>query len=104
MQRTRVAANFHGAPTGDIMPFLIVWLCGAVLVGILAAKRHRSVLGWVLFSLILSPLFGALFVLALGEAPPLALDKPAEDPLAPMTRIGKPQVEGPTSSGETRLK
>jgi hypothetical protein len=75
------------------MAFLIVWLCGAVLVGILAAKRHRSVFGWVLFSLILSPLLGALFVLALGEAPSLVLHRSAEDPLAPMTRIGKPQAE-----------
>jgi hypothetical protein len=38
----------------------------SVAVGLLANRYHRSGLGWFVFSLLLTPLLGFVFVLALG--------------------------------------
>lgn len=46
------------------------WILFLVLVAIMAHKRHRSMLGWVLFGVFFSPIFPILFLLALGSLPP----------------------------------
>jgi hypothetical protein len=47
------------------MEALILWLGFSIAIGILASRRGRSGIGWFLFSLILSPLLGLIFVLVL---------------------------------------
>ena len=45
----------------------LVWAILSVCVGCAADKRGRSFGGWLVFSLLLSPLIGAIAVLLLGE-------------------------------------
>lgn len=45
----------------------IIWIAFAFLVGSMAKKRGRSFAGWFLFSLVLSPVIGIIFVLICGE-------------------------------------
>jgi len=49
------------------MEFLIIWLFGALIVGIVASKRGRSGAGYFFLSLIVSPLLVLLLVLLLGS-------------------------------------
>ena len=49
------------------MEIVFVWLVFSALVGFFAGQRGRSGLGWFLFSLILSPLLGLLFVAVLTD-------------------------------------
>ena len=44
--------------------FLTIWIIGAIVAGILASRKNRSVSGWVLGSLLLTPLI-VLILLAL---------------------------------------
>jgi hypothetical protein len=46
------------------MEILIFWILASVAVGIWGSNKGRSGFGWFLFSLLLSPLLGALFVAA----------------------------------------
>jgi hypothetical protein len=48
------------------MEIALFWLFFAVIVGVIAANRGRSGFGWFLLSLVISPLLGAVLVLALG--------------------------------------
>jgi hypothetical protein len=43
------------------------WL--VILTGIMAHKRNRSVILWVLISIFFTPLFAPIYLLALGPAP-----------------------------------
>lgn len=45
----------------------LVWCVLSICVGLAADKRNRSFGGYFLLSLLLSPLVGIAFVLALGE-------------------------------------
>lgn len=47
------------------MEVFIIWLVFAFIVGIAASSRGRSGAGWFALSVIISPLIGILFVLAL---------------------------------------
>lgn len=49
------------------MDIFLFWLLGSILVAVFASKKGRSGFGWFLFSVCLSPLFGFLFVLILGD-------------------------------------
>lgn len=57
------------------MALFAFWCLAAIAVGVWAANRGRSGVGWWLFSMLLSPLLGAIFVavspnLAPGKAAP----------------------------------
>ncbi len=45
------------------MELFILWLLLAVAVGVLASNRGRNGFGWFLFSMLLSPLLGVIFLL-----------------------------------------
>lgn len=49
------------------MEILFFYLVFTILVAILAAKRNRNVFGYILLSLIFSPLISGLLLLILGE-------------------------------------
>ncbi len=49
------------------MEFVFFWIIFMILVGIMASKRNRSVIGWLAIAFFLTPLAGILFLLALGE-------------------------------------
>ncbi len=49
------------------MDYFIFWFGLSIAVGILAGRRGRSGFGWFLFSIVLSPLLGVIFVLVLGR-------------------------------------
>jgi len=46
----------------------LIWFGLAVVVGFLAARYDRSILGWVLLALLISGLIAALLLLVLGQA------------------------------------
>lgn len=48
------------------MVFLL-WIVGSIFVGIFADRYGRSVFGWFLLSLLISPLLSALLLLLIGE-------------------------------------
>lgn len=48
------------------LAFIIFWLGFSIAAAILASRYNRSGFGWFLFSLLLSPLLGFIFVLACG--------------------------------------
>lgn len=48
------------------MEIVFFWIMLSIAVGILAARYERSAIGWVLFALILSPVLGFAFLLAVG--------------------------------------
>ena len=59
------------------MELIIIWLVGALIVGVLAERYQRSGGGWFLFSLLLSPLLTGLLLLAAGrKGPPEANAEP----------------------------
>ena len=45
-----------------------IYLGFYILVAIMAAKRQRSQLGWILISILITPLFAAILLLVLGDA------------------------------------
>ena len=47
---------------------LFSWILFTVLVGVAAATRNRSVIGWVVGSFFISPFFALLFILILGHS------------------------------------
>ena len=47
------------------MEILFLWLVASIVIGVVAACRGRSGVGWFLFSLLLSPLFGFILVVCL---------------------------------------
>lgn len=47
------------------MEIVVFWLGFTVVVGVLASRKQRSVFGWVLLSLIVSPLIAGLLLLVL---------------------------------------
>jgi hypothetical protein len=54
---------------GDVVDTVVAifFLVGfSIAVGLLASRYNRSSLGWFLFSIVLTPVLGVLFVLALG--------------------------------------
>ena len=50
------------------MEFLIGWVVFTILVGVMASNYGRSVIGWVLLSLVLSPLIGFVGLLVAGKS------------------------------------
>lgn len=48
------------------MEFLLFWVVFVVLIGIWAHKWNRNAFGWAVLSFFISPLLGALFLLASG--------------------------------------
>lgn len=50
-----------------MMLFLTIWFIGAIVAGILASRKNRSVGGWVIGSLLLTPLI-VLILLALPSS------------------------------------
>ena len=65
------------------MELFIFWFGLCIAVAILASKRGRSGFGWFLFSLILSPLLGLIFVLILDKKN----GQDAQDVSAPATSL-----------------
>jgi choline-glycine betaine transporter len=49
------------------MFFIFAWIMFTILVGVAASSRGRSVLGWVVGSLFISPFFALLFILIMGH-------------------------------------
>ena len=54
------------------MTFVLFWLGLTVLVGVLASSRGRNALGYMLLSLIISPLLAALLLLIIPNKVALA--------------------------------
>lgn len=52
------------------MTILIIWIIGAVLAGVLASNKNRSVAGWVLSSLLLTPLVVLILIFLQEKKPP----------------------------------
>ncbi len=46
---------------------IIIWLALAIVIGVAAARRRRSGLGWLFLSLILSPLIAAILLAILPD-------------------------------------
>jgi hypothetical protein len=46
---------------------IIIWLALAIVIGVAAARRGRSGLGWLFLSLILSPLIAAILLALLPD-------------------------------------
>ena len=46
---------------------IIIWLALAIVIGIAAARRGRSGLGWLVASLLLSPLIAAILLALLPD-------------------------------------
>jgi hypothetical protein len=46
---------------------IIIWLVLAIVIGVAAARRGRSGLGWLVASLILSPLIAAILLALLPD-------------------------------------
>jgi hypothetical protein len=49
------------------MLVIFFWLLFTVLVGVAAATRNRSVIGWVIGSFFISPFISLLFILVMGH-------------------------------------
>lgn len=61
------------------MEVVFFWFFLAVVVGIYAARRGRSGIGWFLLAALLSPLLAGLLCLALGPKAGAAGAKPSPD-------------------------
>jgi hypothetical protein len=46
---------------------IIIWLALAIVIGVAAARRGRSGLGWLFLSLVLSPLIAAILLALLPD-------------------------------------
>lgn len=49
------------------MAIIFFWILFTVLVGVAASTRNRTVIGWVIGSLFISPFIGLLFILVMGK-------------------------------------
>jgi predicted nucleic acid-binding Zn ribbon protein len=56
-----------------MMGYAVFWVLFAFAVGVLAANRGRSALGWTLLSLVISPLLGLIFCLVSKDLTPANL-------------------------------
>jgi hypothetical protein len=52
------------------MELVLGWAAGMLITGILAAKRNRSVVGYIALAAIISPVLAAIVVLSLGQYEP----------------------------------
>ena len=52
----------------ELVPILFIWLIGTILAGVIADKKERSVFGWVVLSLFISPLIAIIIVAVIGES------------------------------------
>lgn len=57
------------------MEILVGWFIFALLPAVIAPSRGRSGFGWFLISLVISPLFGLILVLALPSRAKMLADK-----------------------------
>lgn len=60
------------------MEWIPFWLIGSAVVGIIAASRGRSAMGWSLIALLFSPVIGLVLALALPSLKRGAADGPSE--------------------------
>ncbi|KAB0586186.1 hypothetical protein [Comamonas kerstersii] len=73
------------------MEIFLLWLLLSVAVGVWASKRGRSFWGWMLFSLLLSPLVGFVFVAIAGKAGDAAWPRDElGQPITPETHVHCP--------------
>lgn len=49
------------------MEILVLWIILTPLVGVMASKKNRSILGYMLISVLLSPLVAFIALLVVGE-------------------------------------
>jgi hypothetical protein len=65
----RRCGTFPAPPTlvRGMFTAIIIWLVLAIVIGVAAARRGRSGLGWLFVSLILSPLVAALLLALLPD-------------------------------------
>lgn len=73
------------------MELLLGWLVFSVVVGVVAAGRGRSGLGYFVLSLLLSPLIGLILAIALPAKTSAVLAHPGPGDLAAGTRVPCPQ-------------
>ena len=66
VERERVLWRERGSE--GAMEIFLIWLGLMVIVGFLAARYDRSVIGWVLLALLVSVLMAGLLLLVLGQA------------------------------------
>lgn len=64
---TAIAAAMAGASLFVVVWFVAVWLVCAALVALAARSRGRSAPGWLLLSIVLTPLLAALMLLAFAD-------------------------------------
>jgi phosphotransferase system glucose/maltose/N-acetylglucosamine-specific IIC component len=69
------------------MEVFVIWFMVSVAVGILASNRGRSGFGWFVFSIVLSPLLGLLFVLVLNKQ----IESQLSDKPTPQTHVRCPE-------------
>lgn len=60
------------------MEWIPFWLIGAAVVGIIAASRGRSAMGWSVLALLFSPVIGLILALALPSLKRGPADGPSE--------------------------
>jgi len=51
----------------DLFIIIAVWTFFGILINDMAKKRNRDQVAWVVLSLIISPLFGAILLLMVGH-------------------------------------
>lgn len=61
------------------MELLLLWIAGAIVVGIIAGSRNRSGFGWFLLSLLISPLLTLILVALLPGRPAATTETKAPD-------------------------
>ncbi|RUX23781.1 hypothetical protein EOA13_33035 [Mesorhizobium sp. M7A.F.Ca.US.011.01.1.1] len=74
------------------MEFLLFWLGFSAIVGVAAAKRNRSGVGWFILALVISPLLAGLLVIALGGTRPTTVYL-TKDPVEPARTTFGPILE-----------
>lgn len=70
------------------MGIFLFWLGASVVVGIIASSRGRSGFGWLILSLLISPLLAGILVLALGAPKNASPDTPS-----PLTHVRCPDCK-----------
>lgn len=88
------------------MPIIIFWVLFAIIVGAIAGSRGRSAVGWFLFSILLSPLLGILFVaLAPSRKPVEVIAAPARpDPTTQIRELAALRDSGALTTAEFEAK
>jgi hypothetical protein len=88
------------------MEIFAFWVLISIGAAMLAARYNRNPIGWFILSVLLSPIVGFVFLLALG---PLALAdyKPTTGNSAPAAPVAEPEpvsiVEAYRSAEQTRM-